>query len=552
MKRLRLFLIATLMTASVVNGAFQNPSTNVLTRASYVTSQSEFLNPAYLWMAEAEGLIGGAPSLGTGKAWYVDSGASGTASGKDWTNASLTIDAAINLAGADGAANRGDQIRIAQMHAESYTAANGFDLDVAGLTLIFEGTPGSYGTLTFADTDATVAIGATNCTIIGGRFLAGISEVVAGVIVEAAGTNFTMIGSIFPEPTTSTFEFNIAIQLTTASNNASFIGCTAFSADATGADHWLNGGAGVVSGLTVRDCIIHGEYAIAPIFSDQIDLEVYFIRNQVTQMTSGEFAIEYSAAATGMVAYNALYTDAEATALDPGSMKCIENYVTTAINASGVLVPVADVQVGSMKADTAAILIDTATTIPGTITTMQGNVTDILTDTGTTLPATLAISAAAAEPSYSHPNYFAVTADMTSATWNTAAAHEIADVTGACRLQILVETTATIVTTGTNGTMALGYAGNTSAIFSATVLDAALTGDVWTAVYGSAATTVVGGADAKSALTSALFDVVVVGGVDVGYTIATNAATTGTLTFHVWWTPLDSTGAVAAGAGGVL
>ena len=158
----------------------------------------------------------------------------------------------------------------------------------------------------------------------------------------------------------------------------------------------------------------------------------------------------------------------------------------------------------------------------------------------------------AAAPSKSHPNYFTVTADMTSATWNTVAAHEIATVTGMVRMQIILEVTATVITTGTNGTIALGFAGNTSAIFSATALDAAVTGDVFSAVIGSAATTVVGGAEAQSSLTHAIFDVVALGGADVGYTIATNAATTGTLTFHVWWQPLDSTGAVAAGAGGVL
>ena len=158
----------------------------------------------------------------------------------------------------------------------------------------------------------------------------------------------------------------------------------------------------------------------------------------------------------------------------------------------------------------------------------------------------------AAAPSKSHPNYFTVTADMTSATWNTAAAHEIATVTGVVRMQILAEVTDTVITTGTNGTIALGFAGNTSAIFSATALDAALTGDVFSAVYGSAATTPVGGADAQSALTHAIFDVVAVGGTDVGYTIATNAATNGTIVFHVWWQPLSSTGAVTAGAGGAL
>ena len=164
----------------------------------------------------------------------------------------------------------------------------------------------------------------------------------------------------------------------------------------------------------------------------------------------------------------------------------------------------------------------------------------------------IAATAAAAPPSYSHPNYIAVTADMTSATWNTAAAHEIATVTGAVRMQIIIETVATIVTVGINGTMALGYAGNTSGIFSATALDAAVTGDVWTAVYGSAATTVVGGAEAGGSSTHAIHDVVILAGVDVGYTIATNAGTTGSLIFHIWWTPLNATGAVVAGAGGVL
>ncbi len=164
----------------------------------------------------------------------------------------------------------------------------------------------------------------------------------------------------------------------------------------------------------------------------------------------------------------------------------------------------------------------------------------------------IAATAAAALPSYSHPNYIAVTADMTSATWNTVAAHEIATVTGAVRMQIMIETVATIVTVGTNGTLALGYAGNTAAIYAATLLDAALTGDVWTGIYGGVATTEIAGAEAGGSITHAIQDVVVLGGIDVGYTIATNAGTTGSLIFHIWWTPLDATGAVVAGAGGVL
>lgn len=44
---------------------------------------------------------------------------------------------------------------------------------------------------------------------------------------------------------------------------------------------------------------------------------------------------------------------------------------------------------GKVDTEVAAILEDSGTTIPGTITTMQGNVTDILTDTGTTIPGTI-------------------------------------------------------------------------------------------------------------------------------------------------------------------
>jgi len=47
------------------------------------------------------------------------------------------------------------------------------------------------------------------------------------------------------------------------------------------------------------------------------------------------------------------------------------------------------IEMDSNSTQLAAIVEDTGTTIPGTITTMQGNVTDILTDTGTTIPGTI-------------------------------------------------------------------------------------------------------------------------------------------------------------------
>lgn len=476
-------------------------------------------NPLWVWLQAANLLIETGSSTGTGSVFYVDSNVTTEGNGTSWATAKDTLDEAINLC----TANNGDQIWVAQGHAETIAAADGWDADVAGITIKHFGNGTNQAVYTFSATGSTVAVGAADVTIIGGRLLAGISEVVVGLSVEAAGTNFTAIDVYWPEPTTSTFEFNIGVQLTTASNDATFINCTAYSADATGADHWLNGGAGVVSGLTLIGNKVHGEYAIAPIFSDQIDLETYIRYNDITQLTASQFGIEYTAAATGICADNRV----NATVLfevDPGSMAYYDNMEGDAL-PEGV----------SLNGQLGAF------TGPAAGTARDDNA-----------KASLDILQAAQEPSASHPNYFTVVADMTSATWNTVAAHEIATVTGACRVQIVIETTATVITASTNGTMALGFAGNTAAIFSATALDAAITNDVWTAVYGSAATTVVGGADAKSALTSSVFDVVVVGGVDIGYTIATNAGTTGDLTFHIYWTPLDATGAVVAGAGGAL
>ncbi len=262
---------------------------------------------------------------GTGKLFYVDSNAGGSSTSTGTTPASAwpTLDDAFD-SGSGVTANRGDVIYVVQDHAESGSAANLWDIDIAGVTVVHLGNGDDQGTYTFADTDTTVSVGAANVLIVGGRLLAGISEVVIGFDVTADADNLTVIDMEFPEPTTSTFEFNIAVQLVTGADDVSFIGCTAYSADATGADHWFNGGAGVVNRLTLACNKVHGEYAIAPIFSDQVDLEVYIQYNTITQLTASQFAIEYTAAATGVVSDNRINSTV-LFEVDPGSMAYWEN-----------------------------------------------------------------------------------------------------------------------------------------------------------------------------------------------------------------------------------
>ncbi len=281
------------------------------------------------------------PATGDAAVWYVNSNVSTEGDGTSWTNAFDTLDEGIN------ACTAGDFVDVAEAHAESGSAANLWDADVAGITIRHYGNGSRMGTYTFADTDTTVSIGAANVTIIGGRLLAGISEVVIGMDVTAAGDYLTVIGMEFPEPGTAEFEFNIAVQLVTGADDVSFIGCRAYSADQAGADHWFNGGAGVVNRLTLVNNVVHGEFAIAPIFSDQVDLECLIVGNTVTNMTSAQDGIEFTGNATGWIYDNLVSTDAIGTSIDPGRMSDSGNmwddfntYDTTAVpwttNETGV------------------------------------------------------------------------------------------------------------------------------------------------------------------------------------------------------------------------
>jgi hypothetical protein len=140
-------------------------------------------------------------------------------------------------------------------------------------------------------------------------------------------------------------------------------------------------------------------------------------------------------------------------------------------------------------------------------------------------------------------NYFTVTADLTSATWNTAAAHEIAVVTGLVMVSILAQVTDTgDDTSGDTATIALGVEDATAAMIAATEVDDLLAGELW---YDTTPTTT------AEAVATALLRWIV-NGSDIGYTIAAEAAIAGTIVFHIWWVPLSSDATVAAGAGGAL
>jgi hypothetical protein len=227
------------------------------------------------------------------------------------------------------------------------------------------------------------------------------------------------------------------------------------------------------------------------------------IANNTMTGYSSTPCISLLSAVTGTIRSNHLVATTVALTLDGGACALIENYGYDIDNADevGVLVPAQ----------------------------------------GTALAAgrSLADELLGASYNYNRTNYLAVTADFSSATWNTVATHEILTVTGAVRLRILPECTVGLASGGA-GQIQLGTEAGTASFVAVTVATGIDAGDVWLSASAEA-----------SIAASSLVDQIV-SAVDVGYEIQIAALTAGTIVFHCWWEPLNATGAVVAGDGSAL
>lgn len=256
---------------------------------------------------------------GTGNFYYVDSGRSNAASidGKSWTKAEPTWDDAVN----NCTDNNGDYIFIAQGHAENFAAADAVDLDVIGVTTIFLGNGTNQGTLTYTGTAGEVVVGAANNKVIGGRYLAGISEVVHAFEIEADADNFTLYGGFFPEPSgSSSYEFDKVIDPASGADSISILNCTGHSADNTGMSSFIDLDTGVNNDVLIANNTFIAECSSALIFSRQADKEVILENNRLTNLTSAKYCIQFEGDTTGMATNNKLQTNARGTAFDPGAM----------------------------------------------------------------------------------------------------------------------------------------------------------------------------------------------------------------------------------------
>lgn len=199
----------------------------------------------------------------SGDVYFVDSGVGGS-TGKDWSNATATIDAAVNLA----TANDSTLILVAAGHNEGGTAADIFDADVAGVKIVGLGSSSLKPTVDFDNAAASCTIGAANVVIENIRFRPSVTDVLSGLIVEDAGDGATIRNCDFGWAETSgTDEFHEAILFSSGAADGLVEGCT-FNAETAAAMAAIT--ISTVSGITIQDNTIYGDYSVACI-SAKID-----------------------------------------------------------------------------------------------------------------------------------------------------------------------------------------------------------------------------------------------------------------------------------------
>ncbi len=327
------------------------------------------------WYPGQMGVPGSDNSLGLrttpqGNVYYVDSthaDASNAHDGTDPNHPKATLASAI----AACTANRGDQIIVGSNHAESIATAGAITINRAGVRITGYGNGEDRPTITFTNAVASVIVSAGNITLENLLFVCGADSI--AIMLDINADDCHVIGCEFRENTAVAQQFLTAIDINgggaNAADRAKITGCK-FVSEAPGATQAIEIGA-VEDGIEIGGNFITGDYSVAGIHSGSVLTNLLLAGNYIRNVNAGDFAVELSAAATGMAVGNRFHADALATCFDPGSLMCLDNLATDAIDQSGVPIPATaggPLPAGSIDAATfAAGAIDAAAIANGAI-----------------------------------------------------------------------------------------------------------------------------------------------------------------------------------------
>jgi hypothetical protein len=238
---------------------------------------------------------------GIGSVFYVDSngGGSTTSGGLSPQTAFTTLDAAINAC----TASKGDTIFVMPGHAETFTAADGFDADVAGIRIIGLGQGDSRPTFTFTQTAATAALGAAGLLIENLRFVAGVSAVVVGLSVEGTADGSIIRNCEFYWGGTTGYDFVDSVILAAGANRVVIEGCRFLAEPAVAGAATAIKLSGASHNVRIQNCEFMGDYSTACVNGiTTLSQGLMFLDNLVHNTDASEPYLEVLTGTTGIIA----------------------------------------------------------------------------------------------------------------------------------------------------------------------------------------------------------------------------------------------------------
>ncbi len=251
--------------------------------------------------------------------------------------------ATINYAITRCADNQGDTILVAPNHAEEITEAGGIDVGTAGISIKGTGWGSLRPKITFTTaTSATFTVTAANVWIENLWFECDKTGADLVAMVVVSQPHCTLKNCVFTEGAADEQALiSVKLSATTADyctiDNCRIISETAGAAKGVSVD-------AVVNEFKMIGTNIQGDFGDACLYSASAHLNCLVSNNFMRNDGAGDHAVEFAAAATGIIAWNAVGTavtaGGAADVMDIGSCKAIENYAADAdADTSGVLTP---------------------------------------------------------------------------------------------------------------------------------------------------------------------------------------------------------------------
>lgn len=509
---------------------------------SYRGSLDPQLDPIYQIIASL-----GADEIGTGEIWYVDSGATGAATGKDLVNACLTIEAAINIAETDGAANRGDRIYVVQGHTTTKSVTGAlFTADIAGMSIKGLGEGDNRPVLILSHTGAKIDITADNVRFSNFYIDAtGVDSVNTPINLNGEGC---ILDNLFVRLADSHGQADLGITIGVADGDANDViiaNCIFESPDAGCAS--AIGFAKDMSNVILSNLLIYGDFSTAGVDvpnGAEAQVNLLILDSTIINTGTDDHAIEiYGTGNTGAIVNCTLVSDAAATILDAGGLQVshdtdllmIGNSQPTAMPANKGIYDL----LGAYTADSGADDEDT----------LMAHLDLIYVDSQATVADTEAMDTSAELVALVDPNY--VSYDAPRLISDTTGAMTIANgydqnddpviftVTGDIMARACAYAT-TQVTSTSSDTLTLGVAGDTACLLLSDVVDGTAfdVNFVWTLTQAP---------DTTSAELDAEW-VVIPGGLDIQLYIDDHGLTAGVMVFYLQWIPLSADAAVVGAA----